>query len=106
MLPEHVEATIKTVVMKHIKPEESFVFLFGSRAGGYGRPNSDYDVGFYRGEKIPFKVIARIQDELEDYPIPVDIEIVDFAVVSDEFKKLALRDIKIWNKPKKNLKLK
>lgn len=105
MKPTEVEPAIKKVIAKHVDPKDSYVFLFGSRAAGGSRPASDYDIGIYRHEKIPLSVIARIKDELEDFPIPVDIEIVDFTTVTDEFKKLALRQIKIWNKPKTSLKL-
>lgn len=100
-----IERIIKKVVYKFVDPKETFVFLFGSRALGYGRSNSDYDIGLYKGERIPLVAIAKMKDELEDYPILVDIDIVDFAIASDEFKKLALKGVKIWNRPKRNLKL-
>ena len=46
-----------------------------------------------------------IKDELEDHPIPVDVDIVDFSTVSSEFKKIALKKIQLWNNPKTSLKL-
>lgn len=102
---EEVEPTIKRIIAKYIDPEEFYVFLFGSRAMGQVRPSSDYDIGLYGGRKVPLSVIAKMKDELEEYPIPVDIDFVDFASVSDEFKRLALKEIKVWNKPRKNLRL-
>lgn len=105
MSPIEAESVIRNIVVKHINPDAAFIFLFGSRAMGKGCPASDYDVGIYQGEKIPFSVMARIQDDLEDWPIPVDVDIVDFALVSQEFKRLALKEIKLWNTPKRNLKL-
>jgi predicted nucleotidyltransferase len=101
-----IESIIKRVISKNINPDNVFVFLFGSRASGGARVSSDYDIGLYQGEKIPLSVVARIKDQLDDYPIPMDVDVVDFALATDEFKNLALRDIKIWNKPKKNLNLK
>jgi len=74
-------------------------------ASGEARPASDYDIGLYQGSEIPWKVMSRIQNELEEFPIPVDIELVDFSAVSDDFKKLALKNIRLWNKPEKNLTL-
>lgn len=102
---ETVEALIRKVILKYINPKDSFIFLFGSRALGNALPSSDYDIGLYQGEQIPIKTIAKIRDELEDYPIPLEIDLVDFAVATDEFKELALRGIRMWNTPKKNLEL-
>jgi predicted nucleotidyltransferase len=105
MKAENFEPMIKNAIAKHIDLNESFVFLFGSRAGGGSRLSSDYDIGLYRGRKIPLGIIAKIKDELENYPIPVEIDLVDFSLVSDAFKSLALQQVKIWNKPKTGLKL-
>ena len=106
MIPEQVEAAIQQVIAKHVDLDESFVFLFGSRAGvGGGRLSSDYDVGLYQGRAIPLVTIAKIKDELEERPIPVDVDIVDFSTVPEEFKKLALTTVKVWNRPRNALTL-
>jgi predicted nucleotidyltransferase len=102
---KETENIIKEVVSRHINLRESFVFLFGSRASKQSRINSDYDIGLYGDKKVPFGVIAKINNELENYPIPVDIDIVDFTTTTPEFRRIALREIQIWNKPEKNLKL-
>jgi len=100
-----VETLIRSIIGRYVDTNDFFVFLFGSRAAQTSRPNSDYDIGIFGEKKIPFALIAKIKDELDNYPIPVNIDIIDFSTVSDDFKKLALKEIKIWNKPKKNLKL-
>ena len=100
-----IPKVIREIVAKYIDPSSSFVFLFGSRAAGKNRPQSDYDIGIYTGNKIPLVIIAKIKDELETYPIPVDIDFVDFAKVSAEFKKIALQEIQLWNTPQTNLQL-
>lgn len=97
---------IKAAIGHHLDMDKTFVFLFGSRAAGIHRRASDFDIGLYSGRKIPLKKIAMIKDELENYPIPVDIDIVDFSVVTDDFKNLAKKEIKIWHVPKKNFKRK
>lgn len=104
-MPVDVKAVIGKVIAKYIDPDKAFVFLFGSRAWGEGRPASDYDIGIYTGEKIPLSVIARIEGELEEYPIPVDVDVVDFSTATEEFKEIALRKIELWITPKTNLKL-
>ena len=105
MNAERLEAAIQQAIAKHVDLDETFVFLFGSRAGEAGRLSSDYDVGLYQGCPIPLVTIAKIKDELEEHPMLVDVDIVDFAHVSDEFKRLALTAVKIWNRPKRALTL-
>ena len=107
MNTNEIESVIKKVVAKHVDTDGTYVFLFGSRAEGTQRRASDYDIGLYSGKPISWSVIARIKDELlEEYPIPVEIDVIDFATVTNDFKKLALREIKIWNKPKRKNSLK
>ncbi|MCB4755755.1 MAG: nucleotidyltransferase domain-containing protein [Elusimicrobia bacterium] len=105
MNQEEWEPLINRIILKHVDPKETLVFLFGSRARGGFHRAADYDVGLYNTKKIPLATIAKIKDELEDHPIPVDVDIVDFSSVPEEFKRLALKEVKIWNQPKKNLKL-
>ena len=105
MKQTEVEGIVRGVIARHLNADSSYVFLFGSRASGGGRPASDYDIGLYQGTKIPWMIMARIKDELENYLIPVDIDLVDFAAVSQEFKKSGIQHIQIWNRPKNDLKL-
>ena len=99
------EGIIKKVIGEYIDPDEAFVFLFGSRASGREKAASDYDIGIYMGRKISLKTIALMKDRIEDYPLPVDVDIVDFFNAPKDFLKLASKGIKIWNRPKKNSKL-
>lgn len=105
MLPAEMDDLVKRSVLKHVNCDETLVFLFGSRAWGQGLRGSDYDIGLYMGEPVPHGVIGNIEEEIEKRPIPVDVDLIDFSKTSEDFRKLALRKIKIWNKPKKNLSL-
>ena len=105
MTTVETEQIIQRVVAKHVDMKEAYVFLFGSRASGLAAAASDYDIGIYQGSPIPFVVFAKIHDELEAYPIPVHVDLVDFATVSEGFRQLALKEAKVWNKPKKPLSL-
>ena len=99
------KSKIQSAIAHHIDLNEAFVFLFGSRASGREKNASDYDIGIYTGSSVPLLKIAKIKDELEDYSIPVDVDIVDFSKASDEFRTIALQEVQIWNRPKTNLKL-
>lgn len=105
MSKRNAEIIIRKVINQYVARDESYVFLFGSRAAGGAEVSSDYDVGLYRGTKFPLATIARIKDALDACPIAVHVDIVDFARTTEDFKKLALKQIKIWNRPKTDLKL-
>lgn len=100
-----IQPLIQRAIAHHIDFEKAYVFLFGSRASGHEKSSSDYDIGIYTGNPVPLATIAKIKDELEDHPIPVDVDIVDFSTVSSEFKRIALKEIQLWNQPRTNLKL-
>ena len=100
-----MNANIRRVIGKYVDTSQTYVFLFGSRASGNPSPASDYDIGLFQGKPVPLRVIAKIKDELEDCPIPVSVDVVDFATVSEDFKKLAFKKIRLWNVPKNGLKL-
>lgn len=67
------------------------VFLFGSRAKWDYHDRSDRDIGIIRkdGQKIDSKTYAHIKWLAYDLPYKVDI--VDFARVEPEFRRLAMQ---------------
>jgi len=50
-------------------PEVARAVLFGSRAKGAARPGSDIDLALY-GEGLDWRVLGRIEDELDDLLLP------------------------------------
>ncbi len=101
-----MEAIIKNSIARHLDLNETLVFVFGSRADGTAEVSSDYDVGLYSVKEIPAMSLTDIREELEESHLPVKVDLVDFATVSESFKKVALVKIQVWNQPKKNLSLK
>lgn len=96
---------ISKTIHKYLDFDKTYVFLFGSRAIGSEQHPSDIDIGLYTGETIPSHVMIDIQSDLEESRIPVKVDVVDFSNVTDNFRKIALEKIQIWNHPKNNLKL-
>ena len=90
----------KDIVMKHIPQDQYAVFLFGSRAEGKEKRTSDIDIGIIGNNEFPIMNKSDLEDELEESIIPYKVDIVDFKKVSDDFKKIALKHIQIWNCPK------
>ncbi len=92
------EEKIKETIFKYFPPEEYEVFLFGSRAAGNNRKWSDYDIGILGKGKIPYQILTKAENELEDSDIPYRVDIIDFTQVSDKFKSIALTSKKPWTK--------
>jgi len=84
-----VYASIKAILQKHI-PGSGYQFkVFGSRATGTAKKYSDVDVAVIGGAPLDLGIIARINEDLEESSIPVNVDVVDFSRVSDAFKQIA-----------------
>lgn len=71
------------------------VFLFGSRASGRARRNSDFDIGVIGDEPLPFRDFYAIEDQLEELPTLHKIDWVDFNRVSPRFRQQAMQRLEI-----------
>jgi len=89
----------KNIILKFVPKNEYAIFLFGSRAEGNERRASDIDIGILGMKEFPVLIKSDLEDELEESIIPYKVDIIDFATVSEEFKKTALKHIQIWNCP-------
>lgn len=89
---------VKDIVLSNIPKDKFNVFLFGSRAREHNRFAADIDIGIKGKAPVDKGTIHKIKDEIEESIVPFNVDIIDFYDVSDDFKKVALRDIQIWNK--------
>jgi predicted nucleotidyltransferase len=91
-----VKAMLKEQLLRY-EPELKGhrVFLFGSRASGTARPNSDFDVGVYGEEPLPLKTFFAIEDRFDDLPTLCKIDWVDLNRASPEFRERAMKKIEI-----------
>ena len=69
-------ALILGVLRQH--PEVERAVLFGSRAKGSSRPNSDFDLALWG--RIDHRLLARLNAELDELPLPYAF---DLAVYGD-----------------------
>jgi predicted nucleotidyltransferase len=90
---------IKEIIFSIIDLNEYKVFLFGSRATKKFKRYSDVDVGLL-GNKPIGNAYYKIINKIEESDIPYRVDIVDFALVDEQFKNIALQEIEIWNDPK------
>jgi len=87
--PDEVARFAAAVVRRHLPDPAYRVFLFGSRAAGTARDRSDIDIGIEGPAPVPRQALAAIEDELEAAPTLYTVEIVDFARVSESFRRVA-----------------
>lgn len=83
-LPDSIKKLI-ALIIQEIEPKE--IILFGSRARGDHRENSDFDLAV-KATRIPTANWARLQLALEEEPVTLySVDLVDFDQVNNEYKK-------------------
>lgn len=90
----------REIILSLIDKDNISVFLYGSRAAGKEKHYSDLDIGLWSTNKIDRTLIRKINDSIEESIVPYHIDVIDFTIADEKFKKIALREIEIWNKGK------
>jgi len=80
---EEILLNVVSTVKRYLP--EATVYLFGSRAQGRAKESSDFDIAIEWKEKIPFSVLYRIKEELEELPTLKSFDFVDLKRVPDNF---------------------
>ena len=95
--PNHITSEIVARIRKRINPDR--IILFGSRAKGEARPDSDFDILIIMESKKPrFKRSASIYAELADLPVEIDAvvytpdEVDEWEDVSESLVSSAIRE--------------
>ena len=78
-----------SIIRAHVTPEYKTV-LFGSHAQGNALPTSDIDIGIIGPDRVPFSVMTKILDKIEEIPTLRKIDIVDLRTVDIMFQKNVL----------------
>ena len=68
-------------VLAHF-PEVGKATLFGSRAQGTAKEGSDIDLALY-GEGLDWRVLGRIEDELDDLLLPYNFSLLHHGIGTD-----------------------
>ena len=90
---------VKTKIITLSEGRDGKIFLYGSRALGNFRRGSDIDIGVENMDESSFRKL-KIQFDLfwEESIVPYHVDLVNFNFVKPEFRKIALKGIKIWKK--------
>jgi len=86
---EDVQNIAARVIRSHLADPAFRIFLFGSRAAGTARRQSDIDIGIEGPSPIPFEIMTAIAEDLEDLPSLYSIDVVDFRRVPERFRQVA-----------------
>ena len=87
------EAYIRQAIREHV-PLQVRVYLYGSRAHGDNRWNSDYDL-WIDGE-IPGKVLSEMIEKLEESFVPFRVEMVTTSQLTGRFGERVREEAKPW----------
>ena len=72
------------------------IYLFGSRARGTHTERSDIDLALDLGRKMTIRELYRAKTVLEALNTPQPIDVVDMYHISDDMKKIILREGTVW----------
>ncbi len=89
------EERMKNIIFNELDKNDYKVFLFWSRAKWKYKNNSDYDIWILWKQRLNYSKYLKLKRLLNELPYLVDV--VDFALVDDDFKNLALKDTISWN---------
>lgn len=89
-----IEKTIREIIFNFLNPRECQVFIFGSRATGRANKFSDYDIGILSKKPLSFDRLAFIKEAFEESNLPFRVDIIDFSLVSQRFREVALSKFK------------
>ena len=84
-----LKADLRGLVAKHIDLRNYQAFIFGSRATDRGNDRSDIDIGIEGKSPLSISKLSDIREDLDHLPTLYSFDVVDFATVSDNFKKTA-----------------
>ncbi len=67
-------------------------WVFGSRARGTARPDSDLDICLRGDVAVPLEELGRLREAYEASNLPFVVDLVDFRDLPEVFQQQVLRD--------------
>jgi len=81
-------------VLRGALPAGAPVYIFGSRARGDCRWNSDFD--FWLDADVPREKILAIEEQLEESIVPFGVDLVCTSQLNGEFGQRVKQEAKRW----------
>ena len=92
-LAQSSEAYLRNIFLAKL-PQGTRVYLFGSRARGDARWNSDYD--FWIDGSVDRKTLLEIEEALEESFVPFNVDLVTTAQLNGRFGEIVKQEAKPW----------
>lgn len=89
---------VRKLVLEMLADEDVAIALFGSAANGTTTQASDIEVAIIPKGIVRRWKVAELREAGEELAIPFMVDIVDFLMVSDSFKEVALQSAIWWKK--------
>ena len=87
-LPADQLALVQDVLRQHLPGRH--VIAFGSRATGKARKFSDLDLCIMGEECVEWQLMGEISYALEESPLPIRVDLLDWASTSPEFRNIII----------------
>jgi type I restriction enzyme S subunit len=83
--PEHLTIA-RDILARHLPGHK--VQIFGSRATGRAKSHSDIDLVIMGDELLPVTTMRMLRDAFDDSDLPFQVDLVEWAGTSEEFRKV------------------
>ena len=77
---------LKNILKKYFSSQE--IRVFGSRYKHTNNKFSDIDVVIVGQEKIDISTFSKVKEELQESDLKYRVDLLDWNIISDEFKKV------------------
>jgi predicted nucleotidyltransferase len=84
--------TLRDILNMHF--DDAKFYLFGSRVKNQARDNSDLDLAILAPEKIDFKTMALLEEDLTESDLPFIVEIHDYQRFSPQFISMIKKNLR------------
>lgn len=86
---EEVKKEIVKILKSELATTDFSAFFFGSRVMGTYTATSDLDVGIEGVTAVPDSIMRSIKTRFASLPTLYTIDVIDFSMISEDFKKVA-----------------
>ena len=87
---------IRACILTELGDQNVSIALFGSRARGESKRGSDVDIAVIAHGRWNERRMVFLREKLEELNVPYKVDVVDFSMVSEEFREHAFQSIVWW----------
>lgn len=88
--------TVRRIVDRFLEGIDARVYLYGSRARGDHRFNSDIDVAIMPSQPLSRELMVNLEEALEESDILVEVDLVDLSRTGAAFRERVLAQGVLW----------